>query len=229
VYDRTVNGELNSFGVSGKLIRNTLVMYDRNTGSYWTQILGEAIEGELVGTTLEYVPAIHTTWADWQSQHPDSQALVKGYYGNGDQYASYYRSGQTGVIPQTNQDDRLYEKEFVIGVNNGEDAVAYPFGVLNSEPVVNDQIGDLPVLVVFDVEAAAGIVYNRTIANQLLTFRQGERETLVDNETGTIWNANSGEAISGDFIGQTLTRVKSTHVFWFGWNDWFPQSRIYGQ
>ena len=226
MYDRTVNGELNSFGVSGKLIRNTLVMYDRNTGSLWTQILGEAIEGDLIGTTLEYVPAIHTTWAEGKAQHPDSQALVKGYFGNRDQYASYYSSGQTGVIPEVNNDDRLPEKAFVLGVNVGEDAMAYPFTILRDTPLVNDQVGAVPVLVLFDGDA--GIIYARTLADQTLTFQQGVGNTIVDDETGTTWDTNTGEAIDGELAGRTLTRLKATTVFWFGWSDWFPQTKIYG-
>ena len=107
MYSRIIDGEEYSFGVSGKLIRNVLVMYDRQTDSLWSQLLGEAVEGPLIGTKLEFLPAFQTTWSKWKEQHPDSLALKKGYYGNRDPYSRYYASGQTGVIGTTNNDQRL--------------------------------------------------------------------------------------------------------------------------
>jgi len=94
VYSRVINGEEYTFGVSGKLIRNVLVMYDRQTESLWSQLLGETVQGPLVGTKLEFLPAFQTTWEDWKNLQPDSLALRKGYYGSRDPYSSYYISGQ---------------------------------------------------------------------------------------------------------------------------------------
>jgi hypothetical protein len=50
----------------------------------------------------------------------------------------------------------------------------------------------------------------------------------MDSETGTLWNGLTGEAMSGPLAGETLTRLKSTASFWFGWVDWYPDTRIYG-
>ncbi len=127
MYSREVNGQVLEFGVSGKLMMNVLVMYDRQTDSLWSQLLGKAIEGPLEGTELEFVPSKHTTWADWRREHPDTLALVKGYSGYRDPYAGYYRSGRAGVLGEINRDPRLSTKQFIIGVALGEDAVAYPY------------------------------------------------------------------------------------------------------
>lgn len=228
MYSREIDGELYTFGVSGKLIRNTLVMYDRQTNSLWGQILGKAIEGPLTGAELEFVPAIHTTWAEWRAQHPDTVALVKGYSGNYDSYSGYYSSSSAGVIGETFRDERLYTKEYVIGVAGDTEAVAYPFSVLNQEPVLNDHIGDQNVLVVFSTASGAGIVYDRTVAGEPHTF-SGDSISIVDAETGTRWDATTGMALEGPLVGQRLSRVKSTAVFWFGWKDWYPDTRVYGE
>lgn len=66
MYAREIEGSEFSFGVSGKLIRNVLVMYDRQTESYWSQLLGEAVEGEMVGTKLEFLPSWMMTWEAWK-------------------------------------------------------------------------------------------------------------------------------------------------------------------
>jgi hypothetical protein len=63
VYARLIDGIEYKFGVSGKLYRNGLIMYDDVTGSLWSHVAGEAVVGELVGTKLELVSAIHTDWA----------------------------------------------------------------------------------------------------------------------------------------------------------------------
>lgn len=233
MYSREVGEQVLTFGVSGKLVRNTLVMYDRQTDSLWPQILGEAVDGPLTGESLTFLPAVHTTWAEWRAEHPDTVALVKGYSGNRDSYTSYYRSGQTGVIGETYEDDRLYEKEFVIGVILDDEQVAYPYSILNDQPVVNDTVGSQKVLVVFNPASGAGVVYDREVAGQTLTFRRrdeglGEGLSLRDQETGSIWNGLSGTAVDGPLAGTQLSPVKSTRSFWFSWKDWYPSSRLYG-
>ncbi len=230
MYSREIDGQEYTFGVSGKLIMNALVMYDRQTESLWSQILGEAIAGPLQGARLEFVSAQHTTWADWKAQHPDTLALVKGYAGNFDSYAGYYLSPEAGVLGETRRDDRLYVKEFVIGVERNGEAVAYPFGALNKQPVVNDAIGGDPVLVVFNANTGAGVVFRRiTTAGRTLTFSIKEDLTLVDAQTGSTWAGLTGTAVDGPLAGARLTPVKSTAAFWFGWKDWYPDTRVFGQ
>ena len=238
MYSREIDGQEYSFGVSGKLIMNALVMYDRQTDSLWSQILGEAVAGPLKGTKLEFVPALHTTWADWKAQHPDTLALVKGYSGAYDSYAGYYQSSQAGVLGETRSDDRLYVKEFVVGVEQNGEAVAYPFGALNEQPVVNDVIGGVPVLVVFEADSGASAVFGRRVNGQTLTFSAGDglpapaaqaQVTLTDAETGSSWAGLTGVATSGPLAGEHLSPLKSTRAFWFGWKDWYPGTRVFGQ
>ena len=229
MYSREVGDRVLTFGVSGKLVRNTLVMYDRQTDSLWPQLLGEAVDGPLTGESLTFLPAVHTTWAEWRAEHPETVALVKGYSGNRDRYTGYYRSGQTGVISETFEDDRLYEKEFVIGVILDDEQIAYPYSVLNDRPVVNDTVGSKNLLVVFNPASGAGVVYDRDVDGQTLTFRpEGEGLRLRDRETGSVWNGLRGVAIEGPLAGTELTPIKSTRIFWFGWKDWYPNSRLYG-
>ena len=228
MYSRIIDEEEYTFGVSGKLIMNVLVMYDRQTETLWSQLLGEAVEGELQGTKLEFLPSLQTTWTDWKSRSPDTLALRKGYYGARDPYDSYYSSGRAGVIGEATRDERLYIKEFVVGVELNGDPVAFPFSVLNDEPVVNHEVGGEPILVVFNAETGTGVVYKREADGQVLTFSQVEGTTIMDVETGTVWNGLTGEALEGSLVGNTLTRVKSTSSFWFGWKDWYSDSEVYG-
>jgi hypothetical protein len=228
VYSREIDGQEYNFGVSGKLIMNVLVMYDRETRSLWSQLLGQAVEGPLEGTKLEFVSSWMTTWSEWKTQHPDTLAIKKGFVGAYDPYASYYASGSAGVINEDIQDDRLSTKEFVIGVEYEDQAIAYPFSALNQEPIILDRIGDMDILVVFNADTGTGVVFNRLFDGKVFTFIQEDGLTLKDEQTGTIWDGITGKAINGPLEGSELSRVKSTASFWFGWKDWYPETEIYG-
>jgi len=95
VFDRSVAGSVVEFGVSGKLLMNVLVMYDRDTDSLWSQILREAITGPHRGTSLVLVDSLQTTWSTWRNLHP--QTLILDERGRNDSYASYYRNNDSGV------------------------------------------------------------------------------------------------------------------------------------
>jgi hypothetical protein len=228
VYSRLIDGEVYEFGVSGKLVMNVLVMYDRQTESLWSQLLGQAIDGPMAGTELTYFPSWQTTWQDWRTRYPDTLALIKGYVGQRDPYLSYYGDLRAGVIGETVDDDRLNTKQFVVGVAIGDQAVAFPFSVLNEAPVVNYQVGEVPVLVVFDEENASGIVFNRRVEGQVLEFVVEQELMLRDLQTGTLWDGRTGEAIEGEYTGFGLERIKSTSSFWFGWKDFYPDTEVYG-
>ena len=106
--------------------------------------------------------------------------------------------------------------------------MAYPFSVLNQETMVNDSIGGQDVLVVFSPDSGAGIVFDRSVDGASYTFIENGDGTISDEETASIWDATTGEATEGPLAGSMLSRVKSTAVFWFGWKDCYPTTRVYG-
>jgi hypothetical protein len=229
VYAREIDGQELSFGVSGKLVRNVLVMYDRQTDSLWSQLLGEAIRGDLQGTKLEYLPSWHMTWGKWKELHPDTLALEKGFRGSRDPYDSYYSSPSAGVIGETIRDDRLQTKEFVLGVELDEETKAYPFSSLSGMSLINDFVADRALLVLFDNETGSGQVFDRLVGDEILTFSRSEQDpaVLLDAETGSSWDAFSGTALDGPLAGNNLEPIKSTSVFWFGWKDFHPDTLVY--
>jgi hypothetical protein len=229
VYERTVNGDVLTFGVSGRLMHNGLVMYDRQTDSFWPQMLGVAVHGPFLGTRLEFLPAFQTTWEDWKNRYPDTRALEKGYFGDYDPYLNYYEFDNTGIVLPNRVDNRMNPKEFVIGVEHLGSTVAFPFSVMSLEPVVNYYADDTPILAVFNAETATGVAYGRSLPDgRVLTFEVDEGMMLTDLETGSIWNGITGKAVSGPLAGQALVRLKSTLSFWFGWFDFHPDTDVYG-
>jgi hypothetical protein len=239
-----------SFGVSGKLLYETLVMYDRETDSLWSQLYGVAIEGPMSGTRLSFFPSVFTEWSAWIEQHPDTLVMDKeatckrfrcGTYSSNprgsydvDPYASYYiRPGQGVVNHQIPRDDELAldaPKKRVLGIRIAGQARAYPYDSLVNQPLINDTVNGLPVLIWFEASTQTGSAFLRTVDRAELTFSTDPLDPgiLLDNETGSRWQASSGEAISGPFKGSRLEPVFMTSAFEFGWFDYFPDSETYG-
>ena len=229
MYAREIEGQTFSFGVSGKLVRNVLVMYDRQTESYWSQLLGEAIAGEMAGARLEFLPSWQTTWAQWKALYPDTLALEKRFAGSADVYESYYQSGRAGIIGETFTDDRLYTKEFVLGVELRNAEKAYPFRFLSLQQLINDNVAGQSLLVFFDAQNAAGVVYSPVVDGRILTFEETVDPLMItDTQTNSLWDAFTGHAVEGPLVGRELERLKSTTIFWFGWKDFFPDTLVYG-
>lgn len=236
-----------TFGVSGKLLYNTLVMYDRQTDSLWSQLYGVSVDGPLSGERLSFFPSQFTTWEQWYAHYPESRALSKrltceqfncGSYSENprgsyvvDPYASYYEAEELGVvdnqIPRDAGPSTL--KERLLGVRVGPAARAYPYTALRQRPLINDELNGLPVLIWFDQQTETGAAFQRRVEGQTLTFRadNDDPRILVDEQTGSRWQAPSGRAISGPLRGRRLSSVVSTSAFAFGWYDYFPNSDTY--
>jgi hypothetical protein len=221
-----------TFGVSGFLIMNALVMYDRETDTLWSQFSGQAVRGELAGTKLRPSGVTLTTWETWRETHPDTTALDQGGVAR-DPYMFYYAENTAGTLGETNVDTRLERKEFVLGIHRDDGyAKAYPFRHLSGAPVLNDEAPGLPFVVAFDAERGVGQIFDRTVDGRVLSFEAGPLTavgglTLRDSETGSLWSPITGEALEGPLLGSTLELVPSFAVFWFAWTDFHPDTEFY--
>ena len=232
MYGREIGGQEFTFGVSGKLIMNALVMYDHQTETLWSQFLRKAVKGPLLGTELDVVPVTQTTWSSWVQLHPDTLVLDKRGSYRRDNYEGYYSGRSAGVIGETNSDDRLNRKELVLGVDAMGETKAYPLRRLEAVGVLNDTFAGNELLVFFDPATGTALAYDRVVDGTPLTFRleegtAGVHTLLVDEETNTIWLAYTGRAVEGKLEGQTLDRALSHLSFWFSWTDWNPDTELY--
>jgi Protein of unknown function (DUF3179) len=243
----TVDGEVLNFGTSGKLYRSNLVMYDRQTGSYWPQALGQAVVGPLLGTELEPVPTRLLSWADWRSAHPDGLVLslrtghVRRY---GENPYVGYEDEERPPLFTGEPDPRLRPTEHVIGIASAE-TIAFPYTELerlseDGVSVVNRQVGGEPIAVFWkagtvsaldaaqiptsaDVGAAAA--YVPRLDDRRLTFIV-EDGAIVDEQTSSIWTI-AGEAIGGPLEGRRLDVAIALDGFWFTWAAFHPETEIF--
>lgn len=149
-YERQINGEEVEFGTSGKLYNSNLVMYDRKTDSYWSQIEGLAIVGELTGTKLIPISIDTVVWRDWKKGHPDSEVLSQetGFsrsYGR-DLYGNYYEDSFL-LFPVENEDDRIHPKTVIFGIQVNGIYKAYKEDDLRELKVIEDTIEGIRIKV----------------------------------------------------------------------------------
>jgi len=135
--------------------------------------------------------------------------------------------------PTRLSDNRIYPKEFVLGIVIDGKARAYPFSVLSRQPVVNDVFEKVPLLVAFEEESAAGKAFTRRVKDQILSFKRAQLKEkkglfLVDDATGSVWDGLTGRGIQGRLKGQKLEPFPVTPAFWFGWVDHYPKTEIFG-
>lgn len=147
MYDREVAGRELTFGVSGMLYRNSLIMYDRETGSLWSHLLGAAIRGPLEGATLATIPSTFTSWSEWRRSHPGTLVLSPDDAPY-DAYTGYYESRRTGISGLRRLDPRLRTKELVFAVM-APSAKAYAFRDLERLRRIRDTLSGRPVEVVY--------------------------------------------------------------------------------
>lgn len=234
VFAREVEGRELTFGVSGKLIMNAVVLYDHQTDTLWSQFLTEAVEGELAGARLELLPSQLTTWQAWADRYPDTLALDKTLHRRRsdpalltDPYEGYYRSDRAGILGETNPDDRLPRKTLVVGLDWGGAPRAYDLPTLAGARVVNDSYGGQPIVVTYDPASGAHGVFSREVEGRTLTMRPSDSLTMQDNETGSTWEQSGGAAIAGALSGARLTPLRSFIAYWFAWSDFHPTTELY--
>ena len=228
VFERKINGLEVEFGTSGKLYNSNLLMYDRLTESYWSQALGIAVKGELSGYQLDLIPFDVITWGDWKKLHPDTLVLttdtghIRSYAT--DPYGKYYTEPRI-MFPVEHSDDRMNTKEIIIGFNQDGIYKAYKQNDIESQILINDSIGNMPVMLV-SLYSENSRAFERVIDKQILDFQYLDGK-IIDIQTNSEWNYD-GLAISGQFVGEQLKRLPIEPGFWFEWVAFHPQTLVYG-
>ena len=251
VFDRRLGGRVLDFGTTGRLRMSDLVMYDRQTQSWWQQAVGEAIVGELTGAWLEMVPANTYGWATARELYPDLHVLSRDTG-----FPEYEASGRYGQNPYAGYDSRrgpypgffsggipgdLPAMERVAAANIG-DGWAVGFGALEHLGAVNASFAGTDIVVLWEKGAASAVdgrsisggrdvgqsaMFDRRLGERVLTFERREGR-FRDRETGSTWNL-AGEAVAGTLAGERLTPIAHGNHFWFAWVAFRPDTELWAE
>jgi hypothetical protein len=204
VFDRRLKGQTLDFGTTGNLRNSDLVMYDRQTESWWQQFGGEALVGELTGARLGRLPSRIVAWADFHREHAGGKVLSRdtGFarpYGE-NPYVGYDSVDSPPIFPTKNADDeRLPPKERVVFIERGDDAVVVPFSTLRAKKVVRVELGGSKLLV---------------------RWRPGVASSLDEAELAAGRDAGAAEVREGRRL------VSFDQPFWFAVAAFRPEARI---
>ena len=241
MYSAKINGEPTSFGTSGMLYRSNKVMYDRLTNTLWSQLRGEPIVGELVGSgiRLDYFPVALTTWGEWRAEHPDTkvQSRETGYYppcsyereDNPRSIYFAYREDPKTMFPIWNRDERLPPKQLVLGVVAEGGYKAYSIDALRQNRLVNDSVGDVDLVVVASSLSADALAF-RSAGRQfaLPDDAPDSLPNLLIDEDGAKWYVERDRLWKDDDPPETLPLHPANVSFWFGWYITHPDTLLYG-
>jgi hypothetical protein len=166
-------------------------MFDRQTGSYWSHVTGEALEGPLEGARLSQIPATVTTFAEWVEEHPHTRVLRKEWNeGLFSHYERYKSSERQGILGTQARRRELDPKAVVQGVAIDGDAAAVHIDALEEGAVITFELASLPLAAVRS--GSAVVIWNRRLANRLLRLEPVEGETgRLRDRTGSAGSTST--------------------------------------
>ena len=244
-FQREFDGQVLDFGTTGRLRYSNLIMYDRQTETWWQQATGAGIAGKYAGSQLGFYPANIVSWQDFRERYPDAEVLSRdtGYsrsYGR-NPYAGYDNINNRPFLyrgPRTPEE--LPPMARVLTVDLPEEAVAYPYETLEAERVINDTVAQTPVALFWQPGTASaldsgsiaagrdvgtGASFSRSLEGEVLDFEWSDG-AIRDRQTSSTWSL-LGEATAGPLEGSKLEAVVSINHFWFSWAAFRPETRIY--
>ena len=206
-----------TFGVSGKLVNNNLIMYDRETDSRWPQVLGTAISGTLQGSSLEEFRVIWTTWARWKRAHPETKVLSEetGFarsYGR-DPYGSYtppggYYTNSRTLFEPLRVNDAYHLKKVVIGTRMHGGAGAFVKSSLREKKLLTGELDGTPLIAAYDTALDTAYVY-----------RNPDDVSVKSVSGSNTFDGPNGEVRAHEI---SLPRAYAFDGMWFAWAGFYP-------
>ena len=207
-------------------------MRDEETGSWWQQVTGEAIQGPLKGQRLRQLHHDEVTFALWQRENPGGRVLRPDakLWQEGKYPADWETEVQNfPVTTSAPQDNALAPRILIVGLTHKGQAKAYPMELLQKQSPVQDTLGGSPVLVLLGDDKKSVRAFERTVDGRALEFYAKpdvKPLQLVDSATGSVWDF-AGRATDGPLKGRELKKIMALNDYWFDWKAYNPNTLLY--
>ncbi len=206
-------------------------MSDEETGSWWQQVSGEAIQGTFKGQKLRDVPMDELTFGIWKRENPDGRVLrPEKTILEKQKYVSADWEDQVGKMPVRvagSQDKSLEPRTLIIGIKINDQAKAYPFSSLQKQSPIIDSVGGKAIVILLGEDRKSVRAFERSIDGRTLEFLvTSDFSEMIDAETGSSWDF-SGKAVRGELLGKELRKITILKDYWFDWKIYNTESRIY--
>jgi len=232
VWEAELDGRLLNFFLSG-INNQNFIMQDRETGSWWQQVSGKAIQGPMKGRQLKLVNHDELTFATWRSEAGNGRVLMPDEkIKSSDNYASSNWETEVGKMPVVINPagpKEIEARSLMVGITVANVAKAYPFDVLKKQNPIVDSINHEPIVLILHSDGKSVRAFSRKIGTESHDFYAAVDSSgieLMDSQTGSHWNF-AGLAISGPLQGKQLHQLYSLKDYWFDWKNYHPQTLIY--
>ncbi len=207
-------------------------MRDEQTGSWWQQISGEAIQGSQKGQKLTEVPSDEVSFGVWKRENPngrvlrpDPKILAEDKYDPEDWETQV---GKMRVTTSAALDSRLEPRAIVVGLTVGGQSKAYVFSAIEKQSPVLDFVGGKDIVLLLGEDKKSVRAFERDLDGRKLEFFvKPDTNEIVDAETGSVWDF-SGKAVSGELAGKQLTKIQVIKDYWFDWKTYHPDAQLFG-
>ena len=206
-------------------------MRDEETGSWWQQVSGEAIQGALKGAKLENVAMDELTFAVWKRENPNGRVLrpdAKILAAN--KYESADWENQVAKMPVRigdKLDKTLEPRTLIVGVTVNNQSKAYPFSAVQKQSPILDSVGGSEIMILLGEDGKSVRAFERQIDGKTLEFFvQPDSSEIVDAETNSVWNF-AGEAVIGASKGRQLKQIQVLKDYWFDWKNYNSETQLY--
>ena len=228
VWQSVVNGQNLKFRLAG-INNQNFIMREEETGSWWQQISGQAIQGPLKGSELISVETDELTFGTWKNENPNGRVLkpdakisVEKYDPNWEPQVAKMR-----VTTSAQQDPVLEPRTLVVGVTVDGKSKAYPFTAIEKQAPILDMVGTTPIVVTLAEDRRSVRAFSRIVDGRKLEFlRKPDTGEIVDAETASVWSF-TGLAVSGELAGKQLTKIPVLKDYWFDWKTYNPETQLY--
>ncbi|MCP3963561.1 MAG: DUF3179 domain-containing protein [bacterium] len=190
-------------------VRYNSIYRDRQTGSYWYQANGRGAAGPLEGKVLPELRADQMTLENWLLLHPESDVLQPDPAA-----ADGYTMFRFDTIDEVRSDpEKPPEWQWVVGVAHDGEARGYPWSMLASRRLIQDQLGDLPLAIQLHSDGISQRAWDRRLDGRVLDLElDSETGNLVDSETGSAFGFD-GVATDGELAGLSLRPLPASVEF----------------
>jgi hypothetical protein len=229
VWQSVVNGQTLKFHLAG-INNQNFIMRDEETGSWWQQISGEAIQGKLKGQKLENVAMDEISYRLWKSENPNGRVLRPDEKILAEQKYEPDWESQVAKMPvriATGLDEALAPRALVVGVEVGGKSKAYPFSALEKQSPILDTVGGREIVILLAEDKKSVRAFERELDGRVLEiFQKPDTREIVDAQTASVWDF-SGRAVGGELAGRELKKITILKDYWFDWKTYHPETQLY--
>lgn len=225
-----MDGRVLHFRLAG-INNQNFIMQDRETGSWWQQVSGEAIQGPLQGKRLTRVFHDELTFRTWRSEQPGGRVLVPAADTAWKRFAEGWEesTGKYPVRVNARIDSALPPRELIAGIEVAGVAKAYPVSRVLAQAPLHDRVGGTPVVLLVGADGRSIRAFVARVDStdlELVRPAAGPAGEAVDVGTGSRWDF-AGVAREGPLAGRRLEPVYVLKDYWFDWNTYHPGTALY--